>query len=215
MKPPFRDRKHAGKILAESLTTCAMAEAVVFAIPNGGVAVAEPIVTRLGTPLELIIVRKIPIPGNPEAGFGSVASDGSIFLHEPLVERLGYDSKRIEELAAPIREQIRSRLRQYGVEADYSRWRDRPAIIVDDGLASGMTMRAAIHVVRKLQPPTLIVATPTASQNAMDRIAPLVDDIICPNVRGGFSFAVAEAYERWYDLEIGEVKDIMERLRAR
>ncbi len=215
MNPPYRDRKHAGELLANSLLTCAMADAVVFAIPNGGVAVAEPIVTKLGAPLELIIVRKIPIPGNPEAGFGAIASDGSIFLHDALVKRLGYTSERIQELAQPVLGQIRQRLRQYGVQADYEQWRGRPAILVDDGLASGMTMQAAIHVAQKLDPPTVMVATPTASQNAMDRIAPLVDDIICPDVRGGFSFAVAEAYERWYDMETDEVSQIIDRLRSR
>lgn len=209
---PFRDRKHAGEILAQELVAYRGAEAAILSIPNGGVAVAAPIAKQLQLPIDLIIVRKIPIPGTTEAGFGSIASDGSMFLNNQLVRRLQLSREKISELAKPVLEQIRTRILHYGVKGDYGLVREKTAILVDDGLASGVTMEAAIYTVQKYKPAEIIVAAPTASKTAVERISPLVDHIVCPSVRDSYYFAVADAYENWHDLEDEEVSAILAEL---
>ena len=209
MTVPFRDRKHAGEVLAQELDAYRGTGAAILSIPNGGVAVAAPISELLHLPIDLIIVRKIPIPGTTEAGFGSIASDGSMFLNNQLVQRLHLSPDNIEELAKPVLEQIRTRIDRYGVKGDYGLVRDKTAILVDDGLASGVTMEAAIYTVQKYEPTEIIVAAPTASKTAIDRISPLVTRIVCPNIRDSYYFAVADAYENWHDLEDEDVVAIL------
>jgi len=207
--PPYRDRFHAGLVLADHLVAYADTTATILAIPNGGVAVAAPMVAKLKLGLDLIIVRKIPLPGTTEAGFGSVASDGTIFLNQSLLERLRLSQKDIDAGARKVLEEIRQRMESYGVRGNYEAIRGCTAILVDDGLASGITMEAAVYAVKQYDPLGIVVAVPTASAQAVERISPLVTRIICPNIRHGPYFAVAEAYQNWYDLTAEEVISIL------
>jgi len=212
----FRDRKHAGETLANLLKEYARENLSILAIPNGGVPVALPIYLKFrknnpNIQFYLLIVRKIPIPYNTEAGFGAITLDRTIILNQPLVDRIGLTKNQIQQQVTKVMTQMKQRLKEYGITDQKFELRDRIAILIDDGLASGFTMIAAIKSIQKFQPQKVIVAVPTAPQSSIDRVSPLVDKVICPNVRNTFFFAVADAYEHWYDLEIEEVRELLQK----
>lgn len=178
---------------------------LVLAIPNGGVAVAIPITQALGADLDLIIVRKLQIPHNPEAGFGAVTSLGSVMLNQPLVARIGLTDSQIQAVIKQTEQQIQERHKVYDHVLRKTTPKDRIVILVDDGLASGYTMLAAIASVQTFTPQQIIVAVPTASIGAVEKVEPVVDRFICPHTPSGFIFAVADAYLHWYDVPDEEV----------
>jgi len=205
----FKDRIHAGELLAKKLWRHKGEDAIVLAIPAGGVPVGYRIAVNLQLPLDLIVVRKLPIPYNPEAGFGALTTDGTIVLNEPVVEELGLTKEEIEMYASEKMREIKERLRKFRGDRPFSDLKEKIAIIVDDGLASGYTMTAAILSVRKHGPKRIVVAVPTAHLGALEKISPYTDEIICLNIRSGFLFAVADAYLNWYDLDDSEVIDYL------
>ena len=201
----FKDRIHAGELLAKKLWKYKGENAIVLAIPAGGVPVGYTIAVSLQLPLDLIVVRKLPIPYNPEAGFGALTTDGTIVLNEPVVEELGLTRKEIDIYASQRMREVKERLREFRGDRPFPNLREKTAIVVDDGLASGYTMKAAILSVRKHGPKRNVVAVPTAHLGALENISPYTDEIICLNIRSGFLFAVADAYMNWYDLDDSEV----------
>ena len=207
----FKDRIHAGELLAKKLWRHKGEDAIVLAIPAGGVPVGYKIAANLQLPLDLIVVRKLPIPYNPEAGFGALTTDGTIVLNEPMVEELGLTKKEIDTYASERMREIKERLRKFRGDRPFPDLKDKTAIIVDDGLASGYTMTAAILSVRKHGPKRIVVAVPTAHPGALEKISPYADEVICLNVRSGFLFAVADAYVNWYDLDDSEVIDYLKK----
>lgn len=211
--PRYGDRHQAGLVLAKKLAPYGSAHAVVLAIPNGGVAVALPIAREFGCSLHLIVVRKLQIPDRPEAGFGAVVSDGSVILNESLVQRLNLSGEVIASQKQRAWESIRARLALYGSKAEFRDLKDRTVILVDDGLASGYTMEAAVKVVKKHEPAMVVVAIPTSSLSAYRRLADLVDRIVCPDVSRLPIFAVADAYRDWRDLADEEVIAMLQDLR--
>jgi len=212
--PIYEDREEAGRVLAERLTAYEKADAIVLAIPNGGVAVGLPVARTLGCPLRLMIVRKLQIPDNPEAGFGSVASDGSMLINAPLVQRLGLTDETIAAQKEKALQSISLRMDRYGEFAIFPDLKGTSVILIDDGLASGLTMEAAVMVVRRHNPAELVVAVPTSSGSAFRRLSPLVDRIVCPNVSRLPIFAVANAYRAWRDLEDAEVTGLLHAIRS-
>lgn len=207
--PKYKDRQEAGSVLAEKLLLHRQARPVVIAIPNGGVAVAIPIAKKLACPLHLMVVRKLQIPDNPEAGFGAVASDGTLLLNEPLVQRLDLSETIIARQKQRALKVMRARLVRYGPAAEFPQLKGMTTILVDDGLASGFTMEAAVTVVKRHRPKTVIVAVPTSSMSAYRRISSLVDHLLCPDVSRLPIFAVANAYRDWRDLEDEEIEDLL------
>jgi predicted phosphoribosyltransferase len=206
----FRDRFQAGKLLAEKLREYYREEnVIVLAIPAGGVPVGNMIAKELAVPMDVVIVRKAQIPWNTEAGFGAVTWDGEIVLNEPLVEQLGLTREELEESISKTKRNIQERLRKFRGDKPLPQLRDKVIILVDDGLASGFTMLAAARSARKRRPKKIIVAVPTASLGAVELLMPEVDEIVCLNIRSGSSFAVADAYENWYDLTDEEVLKIL------
>ncbi len=207
----FKDRTHAGELLAKKLLRYKEEDIIVLAIPAGGVPVGYTIAVNLGLPLDLIVVRKLPIPYNPEAGFGALTTDGTVVLNEPVVEEIGLTKEEIDKYASQRKREIQERLRRFRGDKPFPDLKKRIVIIVDDGLASGYTMKAAILSVRKHEPRRIVVAVPTAHLGALEKISPYVDEIICLNIRSGFLFAVADAYVNWYDLDDSEVIDYLEK----
>ena len=215
----FRDRRSAGETLAELLKPYTKENVTILAIPNGGVPVAFPIFKNFrkrnpNVEFQLLIVRKIQIPYNTEAGFGAITLDGTIILNEMLVARIGLNEEQIQRQASKTLKQIEERLKRYGIESQEFDLKNKVAILVDDGLASGFTMLAAVNSIKKFDPEKIVVAVPTAPRSSVERVAPLVDDLICPNIRDTLWFAVADAYKNWYDLEIDEVRGILEEVRS-
>ncbi len=215
----FRDRKQAGIALANLLEPLASENLSILAIPNGGTPVAFQIYKEFhkknpNVEFNLLIVRKIPIPDNTEAGFGAVTSDGTIILNKPLVAQIGLTNDQIQKLAIKVIDEIHARLQKYGIHTQKFELINKVVILVDDGLASGYTMIAAIQSVKKFNPKKIIVAVPTAPRSSVERITPLVDNLICPNIRDTLFFAVADAYQNWYDLDVNEVREILKEVRS-
>jgi predicted phosphoribosyltransferase len=182
---------------------------IVLAVPAGGVPVGYTVAEELAVPMDVLIVRKIQIPWNTEAGFGAITWDGITVLNEPLVEQLDLKKKEVEESIQKTRRNIQERLRKFRGNKPMPQFKNKIVILVDDGLASGFTMLAAARSIKKNAPEKLIVAVPTASLGAIELLVPEVDEIVCLNIRSGSSFAVAEAYENWYDLTDEEVLKIL------
>lgn len=186
---------------------------VVIAIPNGGIPVGVEIAKSLDAELDAIIVRKLQVPGNPEAGFGALTSQGSLLLNEKLVRSIGLNQKQIDMVVKQTQNQIDTRKADYRGLVGIINPAEKDVILVDDGIASGYTMMAAIESVRSLAPNSITVAAPTASSSAAHLVGGEVQNIICPRRESGFIFAVANAYRNWYDVPDTEVIDILENYR--
>lgn len=218
-KAIFDNRRDAGRQLAAELKDL-RGKLVVLAIPNGGVPVALEVASALKADLDVIICRKIPIPFTPEAGFGAIADDGTVVLNEELVRRLGLTEQQIEYEASRVRAEIKKRIMLYRQEQPLVTTTGKTVIIVDDGLASGYTMLAAIESVRRRQPKEIIAAVPVASIAAQLQIEKVADKAIACAIGTMPRFAVADFYRNWHDLNTDEVvrsleKWRMERLRLR
>lgn len=209
-QPFFRDRSEAGKRLAQELRLYSGKNAVVVAIPRGGVPVAIEVARELNALLDIVVSRKIAIPGNPEAGYGAVAEDGSIALNEPMLRSLGLTKHQIEQQAESVRAEIARRISVFRKVLPATSAEGKIAIIVDDGLASGFTTIAAIKSLQARKARRIVVAAPVASGTAYDTVEPLVDELTCLMVARVFSFAVASFYYRWHDLTDREVIDYLE-----
>ena len=206
----FRDREHAGEILAGMLQEYADSDATVLAIPAGGVPVAVPITRSLHLPLDVIPVSKILLPWTTEAGCGAVAFDGSVFVDAGAIARFGLTGDDVAESTRVARDKVTRRVRRWRGERPLD-LRDRTAIVVDDGIAAGSTMRAAIAALRGAGPSRIVVAVPTAHRGALEALAASVDAVHGANVRGGFRFAVADAYRHWTDVTDDEVAEALDR----
>lgn len=203
----YQDRDEAGAYLAGALEQLRLQRAIVLAIPSGGVPVGLAISERFGLPFDLLISRKIPIPGNTESGFGAVSLEGDMILNDSIVRMLRLSSEEIKELAESVYEELRIRNHLFRNDRPWPDLLGKMAILVDDGLASGYTMIAASRMVHRRNPAKIVVAVPTASASTIELLRPEVDVIVCPNVRSGYTFAVADAYQNWRDLEREEVID--------
>jgi len=207
----FADRDEAGERLADLLAGYRGTDAILLAIPSGGVPVGVAIADRLGLPFDLLIIRKIPVPGNTEAGFGALSLEGDLLLNDLLVADLGLSPAQIERLAAPVRAELRARNTLFREDRPLPDLAGRTVILVDDGLASGATMLAAVRLVSRRQPAEMVVAVPTAPRRTVERLALEVGRVICPNIRYGPTFAVASAYRNWHDLSRQEVRELLRR----
>ncbi|MDO8725857.1 MAG: phosphoribosyltransferase family protein [Candidatus Methanoperedens sp.] len=205
----FRDRVHAGELLASKLKPYVGKDSIVLAIPSGGVPIGSTIAKELGLQMDLIIVRKLPIPYNTEAGFGSMSWNEEVKLNEKLVEQLQLSDHEIDSIIRDVKSELDKRMEIFRGNRPFPELKGKTAIIVDDGLASGYTLLAAISSVKGLSPARIIVAVPTASKNAVDLLAPYVDEIFCLNIRETKIFAVADAYQEWHDLTQQEVLKLL------
>lgn len=205
----FEDRRDAGIRLAEKLNRYKDSNGIILAIPSGGVPVTVEISRCLRLPLDLIVVRKIQIPYNPEAGFGAMDPDGEVILNRELLSRLMLTDDEINNQIKRTAEVISKREKFFRGGKPFPTVNNKHVIIIDDGLASGYTMLSAIRFLKKRFPAIIIVAIPTGHDRAINIIKAEVEEIVCLNVRAGFSFAVADAYRNWYDLTDHEVIEIL------
>jgi len=185
-----------------------------FAIPNGGVPVTDGFCAHFTLNYDILIVRKIKIPYNTEAGFGSVSTDGTILINKQLLSRLNLSEQAINDSIDLTKKEIKKRLKFYKKEHDLEDFymqtiKNKNIFILDDGLASGFTMLAAINMIKKYHPTKIFIAVPTAPLRTIKNVKPEVDEIFCPNIREVIWFAVADAYKTWYDVPESEVLDII------
>jgi putative phosphoribosyl transferase len=205
----FTDRAEAGRLLAVKLNPYGDSDSLVLAIPAGGMPVAAEISRALGLPLDLVLVRKIQVPNNTEAGFGAMDADGDAILNEGLLKQLKLSQEEVREQTERTKKVLAHRGRLFREGRPFPSLEGKPAIIVDDGLASGYTMRAAIRYIRKRNPAKVVVAVPTGFRHAVNDLLPETDEMVCLNIRGGFRFAVANAYVNWSDVSDEEVLAIL------
>lgn len=204
----FRDRAHAGEVLAAMLAEYRGSEALALGIVAGGVPVAAALARTLGLALDVVVVSKITLPWNTEMGYGAVAYDGSVRLNDDMIARMGLGPTEVEKGIARTREKVRDRVQRFraGRPLEVA---GRVAIVVDDGLASGFTLLTAVAAVRNGQPAQLLVAVPTGHGESMQRVAGEVDALYCANVRTSLAFAVADAYEQWSDVSEDEALTLL------
>ena len=205
----FRDRIHAGKVLAEMMQKWRHSDAIVMAIPAGGVPVAAQIARELGVPLDVVVVSKLLLPWNSESGFGAVGPDGKVWLNHDYLGHLGLDEATIQRAASAACAKVARRVRRFRGEQPLPNLDNRPVIVVDDGIAAGSTLRTAVTFLRNKGATHIIVAVPTAHKESLPVIASQVEEIYCPNIRSGTPFAVADAYLRWRDVEETEVDTLL------
>ena len=205
----FTDRSTAGKILATHLKEYEnRKDTIILAIPAGGVPVAIQISKKLNIIYDLILTRKLHIPWNKEAGFGAVSWEGTTILNKPLVESLKLTNEEINTIVENEKKIIQNRLRKFRGDKPFPNLDNKIVIVVDDGLASGFSMLVTTNTLKQ-KVRKLIVAIPTAPVSAIKLISSYADKIVCPNIRSGPFFAVAEAYKIWFDLTDNDVLKLL------
>jgi len=211
----FENRQDAGRQLAEKLSEYRDQSVVVLAIPNGGVAVALEVAGALKADLDLIICRKIPLPLTPEGGFGACADDGTIILKEQNENRVGWSRQQIEYEASNERAEIKRRSLLHKGDRPLVGVSGRIVILIDDGLASGITMMAAVESVRHRRPKGIVVAVPCASALAVKQLERVADKVVTCVTGYMPRFAVADFYRHWYDVSDDEVVRYLRQWRTR
>jgi len=199
-KAVFVDRADAGAVLAMLLGHYRGGNGLVLAIPAGGVPVAVALAGALGLPVDVAVVSKVTLPWNTEAGYGAVAYDGTTRLNQAVVAQAGLNEAQIDDGIAATAEKVRRRVRRFRGDRPWPDLTGRPVILVDDGLASGCTMCVAVEA-RASGADNVVIAVPTAHTESAQRLAGNVDALFVANLRGGWQYAVASAYQRWTDVD--------------
>ena len=207
----FRDRREAGRLLAAQLGAYAKRpDVLVLALPRGGVPVAAEVASALGAPLDVFVVRKLGVHGHEEYALGAIATGGVRVLNEEVVQALRIPDRVIDALAGREQEELARRERVYRGHRPPPDVRGRTVILVDDGLATGATMHAAIRALRQQQPARIVVAVPTASPETCAELKTEVDDVICATTPDPF-YAVGLWYEDFSQTTDEEVRELLAR----
>jgi len=205
----FRDRADAGRQLAALLSEYAgRPDVLVLGLPRGGVPVAFEVARSLGAPLDVFLVRKLGVPGHEELAMGAIASGGIYVLNDGVVGPLHIPERIISQVAAEEQRELERRERAYRGHLPPVDVRGRIVILVDDGLATGSTMRAAAAALRRLQPARVVVAVPTAAPEICDEFRSEVDQIVCAITPEPF-YAVGLWYEDFEQIGDAEVCDLL------
>ncbi|MHB8155803.1 MAG: phosphoribosyltransferase [Desulfocucumaceae bacterium] len=207
----FRDRAEAGLRLAEELKKKHLQNVVVLCIPRGGAVVGAVVAEELNAGLEIVVPRKIGAPVNPEVAIGAVAQDGSTFLNENIIARLGIDKKTLESLIKEAVREIERRIKGYRGTAGYPDFRKKTVVLVDDGAATGYTMLAAARFAREtLRPERLIIAVPVSPPGTLGLFRQEADEVVCPVSPDPF-YAVGQFYDDFEQTSDGEVLAIIKK----
>lgn len=210
----FRDRQQAGRELGRALLGYVGVDALVLGLPRGGVPVAVEVAGVLEAPLDIWIVRKLGAPPQPELGMGAIAEGPAIYLDRDMIAILGLTERQVMDVVRREADEIRRRVALYRAGRPAPDLRGRTVILVDDGIATGGTTRAAIKGVRKRRAGKVILAAPVASPNAVAALRPLVDDLICP--RQPYQLlAIGAWYEDFRQVSDAEVPRLLGLARAR
>jgi predicted phosphoribosyltransferase len=208
---PFRDRAEAGRLLGARLADRKWPpDSIVLALPRGGVPIGFEVARALGLSLDVIVVRKLGVPWQPELAMGAIASGGVRVLDQELIRQERISQKDVEAIAAREQLEAERRERLYRASRPPLELRDRTVILVDDGLATGSTMMAAVQCVKSLQPSAVIVAVPVASRQAYAYLRHAADECVCLAVPEPFG-AVGEWYEDFRQTSDAEVRDLLTR----
>ena len=207
----FRNRADAGRQLAEKLAVYAnRPDVLVLALPRGGVPVGSEVARAVGAPLDVFLVRKLGVPGYEELAMGAVASGGVRVLNDEIVRGLGISEHQIDAVVARELQELARRERLYRGDHPPPDVAGRTVILVDDGLATGATMRAAVQALRQQHPVRIVVAVPTASPDTNEALKVEADDVICAMTPEPF-FAVGHWYQDFTQTTDNEVRELLAR----
>jgi len=208
-RPPFRDRRDAGRALAQALASYAnRPEVVVLALPRGGVPVGFEVARALAAPLDVFLVRKLGVPGHEELAMGALASGGLRVVNRQVFDQLPDARAILDRVTFRERAELERREREYRGDTSPPAVTDHVVILVDDGLATGSTMRAAAAALRQQHPARLIVAVPTAARSTSAQVASHVDEFVSLTQPDPF-FAVGASYENFSEVSDMEVRSLL------
>lgn len=204
----FTDRAQAGRELAHALARRPWDNPIVLALPRGGVPIGRAVADALGADLDVLIVRKLGVPANPEFAFGAIGEGGIVVVDQPVVAEFGLDRRDIEAVSREEGREINRRIKTYRAGRPLTSLTGRTAIVVDDGLATGATAEAAVSVLRQLGAKAIVVAVPTGSQQAVRRLESLCDGVVCLEIPVYFG-SVGAQYEVFAQVSDGEVLECL------
>ncbi|HEU4749189.1 MAG TPA: phosphoribosyltransferase [Gemmatimonadaceae bacterium] len=214
MNSPFRDRRDAGQQLATQLRRYAgRTDVIVLALPRGGVPVGFEVAVALDAPLDVFVVRKLGLPWHDELAIGALASGGVMYLDRDLIRLAGVSDDEVARIAAMEKLELDRRERSYRGARSFPSVDGRTAILVDDGLATGSTMRAAVSALREEGPARIVVAVPVASPETCEAFRDIADDVVCAVTPERF-YAVGRWYRDFSQTSDEEVHDLLEQARA-
>ena len=203
----FEDRKDAGQQLGKALEKYKDEDPLVLAIPRGGVEVGSEVAKHLGCGFSIVVARKLQFPDNPEAGFGAIAEDGSVYLIPEA--RLWLDPALIKKVQKEQKKELERRIKVLKKARKLPPMKGRTVILVDDGIAMGSTMRACVMLLKNKKAGKIIVASPVSGKEMSQKLKALVDEVVILETPPFFT-AVAASYRNWYDVSDEEVIRILD-----
>jgi putative phosphoribosyl transferase len=209
LSEPYRDRRHAGVELARHLADVKGQDVVVLALPRGGVPVAFEVARALDAPLDVFVVRKLGLPGHPEFAMGAIASGGVRVLNDEVVRLYRIPAQVVDAIAQDEQTELDRRERAYRRQRPPLDVRGRTVVLIDDGLATGSTMKAAVEAVRALSPARIIVAVPVGSPDTCREFAAIADEIVCARAPEHFA-AVGQWYDDFRQATDEEVRELLQ-----
>jgi putative phosphoribosyl transferase len=204
----FRDRRHAGRLLGERVRALGLSRPIVLGLPRGGVVVAAEVARALGAPLDVLVVRKLGAPGNPELGVGAIAEGGVSVLNESLIARLGVRPRDLEAVTQREARELERRTAAYRRGRAPLELGGGTAVVVDDGLATGYTARAAVAAARRRGASSVVLAVPVAAPETVREFAPLVEAVVCVEMPE-FLYAVGASYADFSQTRDEEVERLL------
>ncbi|MGE5610108.1 MAG: phosphoribosyltransferase [Bacillota bacterium] len=209
MGSKYRDRVEAGRILGSYLREYAdRPDVLVLALPRGGVPVGFEIARILHAPMDVFLVRKLGVPGQEELAMGAIASGGIRVLNQSVIDSMGIPQDVIEAVAAAEQQELERREREYRDDRALPEIQGRSVILVDDGLATGATMRAAVAALREQKPSRIVVAVPVGAPESCDELRREADEVVCPMMPEPF-YAIGLWYEDFGQTSDAEVRDLL------
>jgi putative phosphoribosyl transferase len=209
----YTDREQAGDLLADALSELKDRDVVVLGIPRGGVVVASRVAKALGSEMDIVVTKKIGAPGEPEFALGAVTQEGDVILNEDVVGLIGVEASYLKSEAARKTEEVKERMARFRGDRPYPPLGGKVVVIVDDGIATGSTVSAAIRSVKKQAPASVIVAVPVAPAEVVARLSQEADEVVCLATPEPF-FAIGQFYEQFDQVEDDDVKLLLDEFRA-
>ena len=210
----FRDREEAGRTLGSLLQEYAVEAPIVLALPRGGVPVGYEVARALGAPLDVWVVRKVGVPWHPELGLGAVAEGGYLHISRKMVADIGISKEELEQAIESKRAEVEARVRRFRGERPPPELQGRTVILVDDGIATGGTVRAALRAIKAAGPRQVVLAVAVASPDVLASLASEVDRVVCPLVPEAL-YAIGLWYEDFRQVSDSEVVRLLEQSRGR